>query len=426
MFEEIRILLSKLLLDDKWYQLFLGGMVLTGGVSFLLLFYLIWSGVFQGLLPAEIAIPGRDFKILYNAATRFSQGASVAEAGYIYFPLVVYYHQLFSHLSFYPAFITISLWSLLLAVIATFLAIKILDHYQVRLSTAGKWLVLFSIIFFCPVTASLNSGNVNTLVFSFTTMFFFFFCVRNKNVYAGLSLAVATVFKIFPAALLLLAAFQRRFKFVLVFLLILALIGVFSILLLGIPAHLYFMEYVAFYQDGKAAGSNAAISSVIYNSMELLNITGTTQSTVNISWLFIRLAFVFTILGYLYPLFRTKAEVFRNKEWTILLFSLFSVLMVSLTNHSWVYYASSLILPFLLFVFCLKLTTSEKTLLTISIAFFSFNTHIESLSAVVGGAFSTLVYVVHPGVIGYLSFLTLVLLKIARLRQAGYQRAPKG
>jgi len=422
----MRILLSKLLSDDKWYQLFLCGMVLAGGVSFLLLFYLIWSGAFQSLLPAEIAIPGRDFKIFYNAATRFSQGAGIAEAGYIYFPLVVYYHQLFSHLGFYPAFLAISLWNLLLAVIAAFLAIKILGHYQVRLSATGKWLVLFSIIFFCPVTASLNSGNVNTLVFSFITMFFFFLCVKDKNVYAGLSLAVAAVFKIFPAALLLLAAFQRRFKFVLVFLLILALIGVLSILLLGIPAHLYFMEYVAFYQDGKAVGSNAAISGIIYNSLGLLNIKGTAQSVINISWLLIRLAFVFTILGYLYPRFKARGEVFRNKEWTILLFSLFSVLMVSLTNHSWVYYASCLVLPFLLFVFCLKLTLSEKILLALSIAFFSFNTHIESLFAVIGGVFSSLVYVVHPGVIGNLLFLALVLLKIVRLRQAEYKLSPKG
>lgn len=223
------ILLSKLLLDDKWYRWFLYGMVLVGGISFLLMFYLLWLGAFEGLLPTGIAIPGRDFKIAYDAAVRFSQSGSIPEAGYIYFPLVAFYHLLFSHLSFYPAFFAITLWNLLLALLTATLVTKILNYYHIRLPTGGKWLVFLAIIFFCPVTASLNSGNVNTLVACFITMFYYFLCVKNKNLYAGLSLAVATLFKIFPAALLLFAAFKRRLKFILAFLLILALCCVLSI-----------------------------------------------------------------------------------------------------------------------------------------------------------------------------------------------------
>jgi hypothetical protein len=252
-------------------------------------------------------------------------------------------------------------------------------------------------------------------------MFYYFLCVKDKNLYAGLSLVVATLFKIFPAALLLFAAFKRRFKFILAFLLILALFGVLSILLLGVPAHVYFIEFLADWQGGKAMGSNAAISGIIYNSLEFFNIPGTAQNIINITWIVIRLAFVLLILGYLYPLFRTRGEAFRNNEWSILSFSLFSVLMVSLPNHAWVYYASCLVLPFLLFIFCLKLTPSEKILLALSLAFFSFNTHIETMAAMIGGVFSSLVYLVHPGVIGNLLFLALVLVKIVRLQRTGYK-----
>jgi len=415
------ILLSKVLLEDKWYRCFLCSIVLVGGISFLLMFYLVWLGAFEGLLPAGIATPGRDFKIVYDAAVRFSQSGSIPVAGYLYFPLVVFYHLLFSHLSFYPAFFVITLWNLLLALIAAALATKILGYYHIRLPAVGKWLVFLAIIFFCPVTASLNSGNVNTLVFCFVTMFYYFLCVRDKSLYAGLSLVVATVFKVFPAALLFFAVFQRKFKFTLSFLLILILLCVISVLLLGVPAHIYFAEYVASYQSGQAIGSNSAISGVIWNSMEFFNINGFAQDVAKVSWIFIRLAFVLSILGYLYSLFRTRGETFRNNEWSILLFSLFSVLMVSLTNHSWVYYTSCLVLPFLLFVFCLKLTLSERVLLALSIAFFSFNTHIETIATVIGGMFSSLVYLVHPGVIGNLLFLALVLVKIVRLQRTGYK-----
>lgn len=412
-------MLSKLLLEDKWYQLLLGGIVLVGGISFLLMFYLVWLGAFEGLLPAGIATPGRDFKIAYDAAVRFSQSGSIPVAGYLYFPLVVFYHLLFSHLSFYPAFFAVTLWNLLLALMASVLATKILGYYHVRLPTGGKWLVFLAIILFCPVTASLNSGNVNTLVFCFVTMFYYFLCVKDKSLYAGLSLVAATLFKIFPAALLLFAAFKRKFKFILAFLLILILLCVLSILLLGIPAHVHFVEFVTSYQSGQAIGSNSAISGIIWNSLEFFNINGFAQDVVQVSWIFARLAFVLLIFGYLLWLSRTRGEDFRDKEWSILLFSLFSVLMVSLTNHSWVYYTSCLVLPFLLFVFCLKLSPFEKILLALSIAFFSFNTHIETMAAVIGGVFPSLVYLVHPSVIGNLLFLALVLLKIARLHQAG-------
>ena len=331
----MRVLLSKVLLEDKWYRWFLFSLVLAGGISFLLMFYLFWVGAFEGLLPPGIVIPGRDFRAQYNVAILFSQGEDIWATSNHYFPLLVFYHLLFSHLSFYPAFLAITLWNLLLALTASVLATKILGYYHVSLPAGGKWLIFLAIIFFCPVTASLNSGNVNTLVFCFITMFYYFLCVRDKSLYAGLSLVVATVFKIFPAALLLFAAIKRKFKSILAFLLILILICAVSVLLLGVPAHIYFAEFVAGYQSGQAMGSNSAISGIIWNSLEFFNINGLVQDVAQVSWIFVRLAFILLILGYLLWLSRTTGEDFRDKEWSILLFSLFSVLMVSHTTQGW-------------------------------------------------------------------------------------------
>ncbi len=415
---------AKLLLEDKWFRWFLFGMVLLGGVSFLLIFYLLWLGAFRGLLPVDVPIPGRDFSPHYQAAVAFSRGEGlsppVGSYYFCYFPLVIFYYLPLSYLSFYPAFFVITLWNLLMALVTATLATKILSYYQVKLPATGKWLIFLAIIFFCPVTASLNSGNVNTLVACFITMFYFFLIVKDKNLYAGLSLVVAALFKIFPAALLLFAIVKGRFKFILVFLLILALCCVISISLLGLPVHVDFAKYllIANQSTAKAAtGCNSAISGIIYNSLAFFNIQGTARNIINIAWVFIRLAFVLLILGYLYLLFRKREGAFRDKEWTILFFSLFSVLMVSLPNHAWVYYTSCLVLPFILCIFCLKLSPLEKTLLALSVAFFSFNTHIDTICTLIGGVFQSLDYLVPPSVIGNLLFLAFVLLKMVRLKR---------
>ena len=416
--------LAKLLFDDKWYRWFLYGMVLLGGISFLLMFYLLWLGAFRGLLPVDVPIPGRDFSPHYHAAVAFSRGESLNPyaVGFVYFPLVIFYYLPLSHLSFYPAFFVVTLWNLLMALVTATLTTKILAHYQVRLPAAGKWLIFLAIIFFCPVTASLNSGNVDTLVACLITVSYYFLCVKEKNLYAGLSLVVATLFKIFPAFLLLFAIVKRRFRFILAFLLILALCCVISISLLGVPAHVDFVEWLLITNQStaKAWGCNSAISGIIYNSLEFFNIQGTAQNIINITWVFIRLAFVLSISGYLYQLFRRRGEAFRDNEWSILSFSLFSVLMVSLPNQAWVYYTSCLVLPFILCIFCLKLSPLEKTLLALSVGFLSFNTHIDTICTLIGGVFPSLVYLVHPSVVGNLLFLAFVSLKMVRLRRKSY------
>lgn len=417
---------------DKRYHCFLYGIVLLGGTTFLLMFYLLRLEMFQGLVPFEMPLPGRDFLPHYNAAVTFREvgilSPVLGESSlnyFCYFPLTIFYYLPLSYLNFNSAFLAITVWNLLMALVMAIFTTKILAHYQVKLPAMGKWLIFLGIIFFCPVTASLNSGNVNILVASFITIFYFAFCVRDKNVYAGLVLVIATLFKIFPAMLLLFALAKRRFKFIVVFLLILIPCFIASILLLGLPAHIDFAEFLFFAKQGAESatrGCNSAISGIIYNSLGFFGIGGTIQNVATVTWVFIRVAFVFLVVGFLYRLFKNKGVAFRDKEWSILAFSLFSILMVSFPNHAWVYYTSCLVLPFILCIFCLKLSYLEKVILAMSVALFSFNTHIDTVCTLAGGVFPTLNYLVTPSVVGNLLFLAFVLLKMARLKREGVVR----
>jgi hypothetical protein len=412
--------IARLLTEDKYYRRFLFGLVLAGGISFLIVFYLVWTGPFRVFLPNAVTAPGRDFSPLYYTAVAFSEGKDPSTLNFIYFPLTLFYYLPLSHLGFYSAFFVITIWNLLMALVIATLATKILKYYRIRLPAATKWFIFLAYIFFCPVTAELNSGNVNTLVACFTAMFYYFLCVKDKNLYSALSLVVATLFKVFPVFLLLFAAIKRKFKFILVFLAILAVFGIVSILLLGVPAHVHWFEYLTVGDQSGAAltfSANSTISAIIYKSLEFFGIKEAGQNIIiNISWLVIRLAFMVLIFRYLYPLSGMKGGAFRDNQWTILSFSLFSVLMISLPNRAWVYYASCLALPFILCVFCLKLSLIDKVLLALSIAFFSFNTHIDNLAGLIGGAFGSLDYLLPSSSIGNLLFLAFVLLHMVRLK----------
>jgi hypothetical protein len=314
-----------------------------------------------------------------------------------------------------------TLLNLFMALIIATLATKILEYYHIRLPAAAKWLIFLAYIFFCPATADLNSANVNTLAACFTAMFYYFLCVKDRNRYSALCLVVATLFKVFPAFLLLFAIIKGKFKFILAFLAILALCGIVSILLLGVTANVDWVKsLIVGNQSGWVLtwGANSTISAIIYKSLEFFGVKEAGQNIIiNISWLVVRLAFVVLILRYLYPLFGVRGEAFRDNQWTILSFSLFSVLMISLPNRAWAYYASCLALPFILCVFCLKLSLLDKVLLALSVAFFSFNTHIDGLAALIGGAFGSLIYLLHPSAIGNLLFLAFVLLHMVRLKR---------
>jgi len=413
----------KLITEDKYYRWLLFGLVIVGGSSFLVIFLLVWSGPLRALFPNPVYFPGRDFQLHYDIAAAFSTGQDPALLYFQFFPLTVFYLLPFSYLVFYQAFIAITLWNLLLALILAIVAVRILKYYRVNLPAGTVWLFFMAYIFFCPVTAELTSANVNTLVACFIALFYYFLFIKKRNVLAALCLVVATLFKIFPAFLVLMAVIDRRYKFIWAFLATLTLCVTVSILLIGLPAHLNWVEFLSSVHQGGIAltyGHNSTITAVLYKSLQFfgMHVEGP-NTTINIVWLVIRLAMVILLLFCLIPVFRKKMDDLERNKWTILSFSLLSVLMISIPNAAWAYYASCLALPFILCIFCLRLNLLDRILIALSLAFFSFNTHIDNLAEFIGNVPGTIFHLLHPAAIANLLFLAFVLIYMIRMKRGG-------
>ncbi len=410
---------TRLLTEARYYRWLLFGLVLAGGFSFFVAFYLVWAGPLRALFPDPIYFPGRDFQPLYATALAFSKGQDPGSLSFVYFPLTIFFYLPLSHLSFYQAYIVMTIWNLLMALILAIVATKILKYYGIALPATAKWLFFLACIFFTPVTADLISANVNTFVAGFCALFYYFLFVKQKNLYAALCLAVATLFKIFPAFLILLAIVGRKYKFVLMYVALLAVCLISSILLLGVPAHANWIKFLFTENQGVSAltyGHNSTITAILYKSLQLFGIEGAGQNNViSIGWLVARLALIALTMYYLFPIFGKKGDAVKDNRWTILSFSLFSVLMISLPNTAWVYYASCLVLPFILCIFCLNLSLLDKVLLALSLAFYSFNTHIHNLAIFMGGTVSSIAYLLHPSVIGNILFTAFILIYMVRL-----------
>jgi len=412
----------KLLTDDKYYRWFLFGLVIAGGASFLVAFLLVWAGPLRAIWPDPAYYPGRDFQPPYDTAVALSKGQDPASLFFVYFPLTIFYYLPLGLLSFYQAFAVMTFFNLLWAFVLAIVAVKILQYYRVNLPSGVVWLFFLAYIFFCPATAELNSANVNTIVACFIALFYYFLFVRQKNMLAALCLVVATLFKIFPAFLILLTIIDRRYKFVLLFVATLALCTVASVLLLGVPANLNWLEYPIKFQGSLAVtwGGGATITGILYKSLQFFGLMEAGPNTIfSITWSGVRVVLVILIMCYLFPILGKKDDNPDYNRWMILSFSLFSVLMISLPNHAWVYYATCLALPFILCIFCLKLNLLDRILIALSLAFFSFNTHIANLAGFMGGAFGNLIHMLHPGAIGNLLFLAFILIYMIRLKRGG-------
>jgi len=413
----------KLLTEDKHYRWFLFVLVLAGGTSFLTIFLLVWAGPLRSLFPDPIYFPGRDFQPLYNTAAALSKGLDPAVLDFYYFPLTIFYYLPLCYLSFSQAFIVMTVMNLLMALILATVAVKILKYYHVSLPAGTTWLFFLAYIFFCPATAELISANVNTLVACFIALFYYFLFVRQQNILAALCLVVATLFKIFPVFLILVAVLDKRYKFVWTFMASLALCAIASIFLIGLPVHLNWIEFLASGNQGGSAltfGHNTTITAILYKSMQFLGLVATVPDLIfSVTWLIVRAALVILIFCCLFRILGRKADGPEDNRWIILTFSLFSVLMVSLPNTSWVYYATCLALPFILCIFCLELNLTDRILIALSLAFFSFNTHIANLAGFMGDAPGALFYLLHPAAIGNLLFLTFIVIYILRLKRGG-------
>jgi len=211
---------------------------------------------------------------------------------------------------------------------------------------------------------------------------------------------------------------------------VIGILSIASIFLFGFSLHIrFFRTFLNFQkipisspsevlQPSNAVDTNASPSNTIFKLLSLFNPPDISPTSIQLFWTILKIIFVVFLLYYLYKLSR-KGEVSSSAKWGILTFSLLIILVLVASNTTWLYYASFLVLPYILFLFVLKLDVVEKALLMVSLILFSIQEHVIFLSNLLGGKIASIVYIAGPTTYAYLLFLILILYSIRRFETQG-------
>jgi uncharacterized membrane protein len=124
---------------------------------------------------------------------------------------------------------------LFLGLLALMLRRWVLDCEEHALTRAQGMVILIGLSY--PVLFVLDRGNMEMLVFAFIAGFFYFTYVRECRWMAALCLAAAIAFKLYPATLLLLLLAERRFKLLVLTVVIAGGLTAISVGLLAVVGH---------------------------------------------------------------------------------------------------------------------------------------------------------------------------------------------
>lgn len=414
----INNLISNVLHNDKTYRKCLFIIVILSGITYLLMYTLLFLGIFPLIIWSGTLTIGVDFHVYMNSAIAFLNGEDPYRYGFKYFPLTILFYVPFTQLSFNHALFLMGLITFFLLIVTSNFTIRILQHYNVILSKFEKILLFFAIFLFYPVTSNVY-GQANIVILCSLTTFYYFIVIKNGNIRASMSLWVATILKMFPLALIYIPILQRKWKFIIAYLSMLSASCIASVLLLGIPIHVRYIEtFFEFQKIYPTHYYNASLSSIFLGLAEFFNTSESVQNTLGIAWLIIRIIFVLLILSYLYMLKVKKIIIFPSKDWEILTFSLILALVIAIPDFSWFYYAMFLVPSYILYIFVLRLNSFEKSLVAISLILFSFPMHAVYISKIIGGPLASLICTTGLGAYGSLVFLSLTVYKIVRIKKS--------
>lgn len=406
--------------NDKYFRLslFIIIFIITSSY-FLFRFSILHRGY-------EEFFPGFDFTVFYNAAKAFLNNAEVYPE-YKYPPLSIIFVIPFAYLHFDQAFLLMCLLNLLSIFVISFLILKILYHYNTYLSFWEKSLLPFAIFVFFPVTKSFYGGQINIIILLLVTLFYYFF-IKNRNLYANLSLLLATIIKVWPLILIVFCLFKGKKKFVATFISMLSISSIISILLFGMHSHIRFIETLMEFQRGSTTYLNISLSSMFLRFFEFFNIPH--QDVFSIIFTIFKIFLIILILYYLYVI-SFNGRLFTSKDWEILVFSLMITLTLVFSNMTWYYYGTFLVLPYILCIYVLNLNGVEKLLISASIILFSLYplfipSGVNLVLTMIGldnfKLYYTYVYTLSPLVYGPLLFLGFILYKLSRSRKELEQR----
>jgi Glycosyltransferase family 87 len=391
---------------------------------------------------------GTDFLVYYEAARAFVSGGDMYHPGptliilgnqlpYLYPPPAIFFFVPFTFVSFEQARIIVAAVYVLAVLLSVFLIAKILRHYDVRVSRLALLLICVSLFLFDPIVTTLVPLQVNLLILFLTTLFYYLLFVRKRSVASGVVLGLASIIKVWPVILLLLAfLYKSSRKFVLGLVLgTIATMATLSSISLWLQGLAVFQEFFTIFQTFEGSrpvtkagvlapsiwDNNISISQMVMKVVVLLNLN--VQAALLILDV-LKVVFVVGVVLYLYKISAIKKDASKMKEWEILSFSALLVLPLVVSNLVWIHYPTFLVLPFILIVFTIPLTRSEKAVLWVSLALFATRPAISLLFFTIGGVSKIVVNVFLPSTIALVLFTLLLLYLLGERTKRGYWNTP--
>jgi len=275
------------------------------------------------------------------------------------------------------------------------------------------------------VSTSLTAGQINILILFLITLFYYYLFVKGEKTVASVILSIATMIKVWPFILIFLDFITPKAKGILVRSCVsLGMLTLISLAVFGIPLHVEFLNTLFAFQSislrmpeevlhpSDALDTNASLSNMLF---KLLPLFGVSNLYAIIILYGLKIVLILPMLYYLYYLCFSKTDEIKE----IYGFTSLIILILMIANITWIYYGSFLVLSIVLLMFVIKLNIIEKGLLLFSIAFFSIQQYVITISNMIGGVVKSAVYIASPTTYAYFLFFLLIIYMLRRQKTSG-------
>lgn len=379
-------------------------------------------------LAAKTLVSSGDiYHIPYYAFSWLAEGFHPT---YLYPPPSIYLFVPFTIFTFDQARIAVAGVYVAALLLTIFFITKILRAYGVGLSKLALLLMGASLFLFEPIVLTFAALSVNVLILFLITLFYYLLFAKKRAGVSGVVLGIATLIKVIPVILILLDPLHKLSKkLALASIATVAVASILSLWLQGISAWRSFLEAFLNFESALPSkesilappiiDSHVSITTTIVKIVTVLNLN---VNTVLLILDFVKAVFILGTFLYLFKL--SKIKITDTKEWEILSFTLLLLSILAVANVVEPYYASLLVLSFILVIFVVPLIRSEKVILWVSLALFAARPQILSLFWRIGGAVKIGAYIVEPTTVAYVLLIALLFYMIKQRTKHGYWSAP--
>jgi len=413
--------LEEFLNNDHRFQFFIFLIILISGLG-------VWTRYALFLIPPYTQFG--DFPVYYNSVTSFLDTGNINYQGYYYPPLSILLFFPFHVFPLHLAFLFFSLFNILILLFTCQYIFKILNQYGYQFTFTKKMLIFLGIFLFQPVSHSLVCGQINILVLFLLVLFYYFlFIIKNEKISAFM-LNISFFLKIIPGFLIFSSiAIPKEKKFLSWVIIINLLLWITSLMFFGIANHIEWLSSIERYNSLGTPAPEIDVHNPDFPEWpqyytNMFNCIRTLLGILHINQYYVffygiwLIAFFGITIFFLVILRRIKqGQGFAKKpsqEWCILVFSLLISMLLVLYKGTEHYYATFLVLPFLLLIFTMTLDVKEKLILIGAVVLFSSRPYIDSVARTSGGVIKSFVYTFHPTMVAYLLFFFLIIIMIRR------------